>query len=256
MKSLVLLSLCFGTLSFAAEVLPQGGALESCMKTMNQNLKLISRQVQDSTLNQKTAQLAEQLAQATTQCKRNLPGGINNLPPNERDVRKALYEEMMDNTAELSDQLAVTLRKNDNLKAQKLVQNLLALKKDGHEEFKNADLTISAYDLKSIMKQMGTNLKLIATRINDPSQNSNSAKLADDLTQATLDSKNHMPGSITSLPASEQAARKKAYDQMLDDSAALSQQLASALRANDNAKAKAIIDQLGNLKKESHFEFK
>ncbi len=256
MKSLMLvLSLSVCSSGFAMDPASHS-PLESCMKKMNQSLKAIARQVQEPSQNQQTAQWAEKLSQITTQCKSNVPEGINNLPDNERDTRKALYEEMMDHTTELSDQLAVILRKNDNLKAQKIVESLIAIKKDGHQEFKHSDFTLLAYDLKTLMKQMGTNLKLIAGRINDPTQNGNSAKLADEVTQATLESKKHIPGSISSLPASEQAARKDQYDKMLDESAGLSQQLAQALRTNDTAKAKILIEQLGNLKKDSHIEFK
>lgn len=104
---------------------------------------------------------------------------------------------------------------------------------------------VFAQDLKSVMKTMGTDLKLLSTQVADPRQNASSLALAEELLKATQESRGLVPD----------PARKDLYVQMIDHAADLANQLVNSLRAGDNAKAKALVDSLTAAKKEGHNEF-
>lgn len=120
----------------------------------------------------------------------------------------------------------------------------------------SASAQVAADSLASTMKLMSSKLKAISAQVNNPQMNAQSAVLADEFVAATLNSKQFVPDSIASLPAKDQPARRALYDQMLDATAALGKDLATALRANDNAKATAALNQLVQAKKGGHDEFR
>jgi hypothetical protein len=110
--------------------------------------------------------------------------------------------------------------------------------------------------LKATMKAMASDLKTIAAQVTNPQANENSASLADDFVKMVTHAKDFTPDMISSLPADQQAAEEAKFDKQLDDVAALGTQMAAALRANDNAKASNILNQLVQAKKDGHDEFK
>ncbi len=114
----------------------------------------------------------------------------------------------------------------------------------------------AADDLASTMRKMSNDLKAIASQMDQPASNSQSAMLADDFVKAVKQAKAFVPDSVASLPKAEQAARLVVYTGMLDKAASLGTQLATALRANDSAQAHDLLSQLSQAKKGGHSEFK
>ncbi|MBK7893025.1 MAG: hypothetical protein IPJ84_19870 [Bdellovibrionales bacterium] len=106
------------------------------MKLMQARLKTISKQATDTAKNGESARLADEFAQITEATKALIPGEVDRLPASEREIRKDLYESMMDDSANLGLKLAEAFRINDNTKAADLLKRLLKAKKDGHAEFK------------------------------------------------------------------------------------------------------------------------
>lgn len=113
--------------------------LERAMKGMRRMLKQISLQVSDPAQNAASAQLADRFVQYVNEAKTELPENIVRLPADEQAKRKALYEEMMDQVADLGERLAAAFRKNDNAKANELLGKLDKMRHDGHDEFKGED---------------------------------------------------------------------------------------------------------------------
>lgn len=110
--------------------------------------------------------------------------------------------------------------------------------------------------LAATMKAMSSALKTVSAQATDSHKNSDSAILADQFVQLTLNSKKFTPDTISGLPANEQMAQKAQYDQMIDQTADLGKQLAEAFRNNDNTKAADLLNQLLKSKKEGHAQFK
>lgn len=110
--------------------------------------------------------------------------------------------------------------------------------------------------LGKTMKAMSANLKTITAQATDTQKNENSAVLADEFVQLTLHAKDFTPEMISSAPADQQPEMEVHYDKMLDQTAELGRQLAASFRANDNAKASSLLNQLVAAKKSGHSEFK
>lgn len=110
--------------------------------------------------------------------------------------------------------------------------------------------------LGSTMKRMSSDLKKIATQVNDPKANAQSEALALDYVSMALHSKNFTPDTITSLPASQQKEQKAQYDLALDNTAENGTELAQAFHDNNNAKAVEILNLLSKDKKDGHARFK
>lgn len=106
------------------------------------------------------------------------------------------------------------------------------------------------------MKSMNTTLNSISFQQNDSAKNVSSATLADDFVTLTLHSKKFTPESVLELPEAEQPPAKAQFDSMIDQTAELGKKLAEAFRANDNAHAAEIMNQLKNSKKDGHSKFK
>lgn len=120
----------------------------------------------------------------------------------------------------------------------------------------SAKAQVEPLSLASTMKSMGNKFKLLASQMNNPSLNASSAQLAEEIATGATASKTYEPDTIAGLPASEKATQKARYEQMLDETAKLLTDLAKALRANDNAQAKILFDQISQHKKDGHSEFK
>jgi hypothetical protein len=120
----------------------------------------------------------------------------------------------------------------------------------------SASAQVEPMSLASVMKTMNNKLKTIASQAKQPAMNAQSAALADEVATNAVASKTYVPGTVSSLPASQQAAAKAEYDKMLDETARLSQELAAAFRANNNALAGKILVALNQNKKDGHDKFK
>lgn len=103
--------------------------------------------------------------------------------------------------------------------------------------------------LHDTMKALSKALKTVKSQADDASKNKESAVLADQIAALLVHSKNFSP---KGMPASS----KKAYEQLLDDTAETARSLATAFRANDNAAAKNLIVTLEDQKKQGHGDFK
>lgn len=119
-----------------AQAVPTPRSLEAGMKLMQARLKTISKQATDTAKNGESARLADEFAQITEATKALIPSEVDRLPASEREIRKDLYESMMDDSANLGLKLAEAFRLNDNTKAADLLKRLSKAKKDGHVEFK------------------------------------------------------------------------------------------------------------------------
>lgn len=119
-----------------AQAVPTPRSLEAGMKLMQARLKTISKQATDTSKNGESARLADEFAQITEATKALIPSEVDRLPASEREIRKDLFESMMDDSANLGLKLAEAFRLNDNTKAADLLKRLLKAKKDGHAEFK------------------------------------------------------------------------------------------------------------------------
>jgi len=110
--------------------------------------------------------------------------------------------------------------------------------------------------LGSVMKAMSSALRKIAAQVSDANQNAASEQLALDFVKNVEASKAFTPKTIRDLPADQQDAKKQEYIKMLDDTAQLGKDLASAFHNNDNKLATDILAKLSTSKKEGHAEFK
>lgn len=129
----------FGLMSYAAVEAGAPAApkdLGDVMKVMSTNLKAITAQAQDQTLNAQSAVLADQLVAATIQARTFIPKSISGLADKDQPAAKEQYLKMIDQAAELGKQLAASFRANDNVKAVDLLNQLVSAKKQGHTEFK------------------------------------------------------------------------------------------------------------------------
>ncbi len=110
--------------------------------------------------------------------------------------------------------------------------------------------TEAPLNLAGIMKSMSSTLKKIAAQVSDPTKNSESEKLSDELVAMTKNSKDHFPKKASD------ADKQQQYLKMIDDTVVLSQELAAAFHNNDNAKAVDVLNKLSAAKKEGHTTFK
>jgi len=122
--------------------------------------------------------------------------------------------------------------------------------------FAQTDGTALPSKLSSTMKAMSTDLKTISSQVSNSQMNEKSALLADDFVKMVTHAKDFTPDSIASLPDSQKTDAKNQYEKMLDQAADLGRQLAAAFRANNNAQATAILNQLAQTKKDGHEQFK
>jgi hypothetical protein len=253
------------TISLSSAALAAGGGdLESNMKHMASSMKSIAKTINDPAMNTTNSTLADKFVAAATFAKGQLPEGFEMLQEPELSKRKALYEEMMDHAIELGGFLSYSLKQNDQAKALRFLEQIRVIQTDGHKEFKAEDLSIkpqtyaqtfAATDLKSVMKNMGVNLKLIIAQASDRSLNQSSAKLADDFVAGAKESKAFIPASISQLPADQQTPRATLYSQMTDKLVDAGTRLSKAFSAGDNAAAQAILGELSQMKKDGHYEF-
>ncbi len=116
-------------------------------------------------------------------------------------------------------------------------------------------LDTSPTTLALTMDGMKADLKTIASQVNNPAKNAESARLATDFVMLVQEAESFVPDSVSSLPASQQPARLALYKEMLDAVAKDGLDLAAAFRANQNKAAVDLIRKLAQMKTDGHKEF-
>ena len=111
-------------------------------------------------------------------------------------------------------------------------------------------------NLADTMKLMSSKLKAITVQTLDASKNAQSAVLADEFVAAVAIARTFTPKTITDLPLAQQPKQKAIFLQMIDGASALGVKLAAAFRANDNAAASQLLNQMVDAKKQGHDAFK
>lgn len=126
----------FGHISVAAqfEALALPGSLHDTMKAMSRALKSI--EVDEPSKSAANAQAADLFSNLALHAKSFTPDEIADMPAADRPAAMARYREMLDQAAALGRSLAEAFRKGDSAKANQLLQQLDAAKKQGHGEFK------------------------------------------------------------------------------------------------------------------------
>ncbi|MBO9665983.1 MAG: hypothetical protein J7501_04155 [Bdellovibrio sp.] len=97
--------------------------------------------------------------------------------------------------------------------------------------------------------------KTIRASVNDSSQNAQNAEYAGQIAQLFNATLNQVPPIIAQFPTSQQNEAYSNYQQYIQYGINLSLQLQQALQNNDNATAAALIQQMFQLKEESHQTF-
>lgn len=132
----IFISCLFLTLTGFAQTQPTTPAtvvtfstLKSAMKDMSSKLKAIAQKVNDPKLNAESEKLALDLVNSVTECKKFMPSTAGD------QASKDLYLKMIDETIQMSKDLATAFHNNDNTKAISLLDQLSKEKKDGHNRF-------------------------------------------------------------------------------------------------------------------------
>jgi len=109
--------------------------------------------------------------------------------------------------------------------------------------------------LKLTMKAMGQDMKTVAAQITNKNLNTSSATLTDQFVILVKHAETYTPDSISSLPADQQPAAKDQFVKALEHVADLGNQISAALKANDNAQASRLLNDLLQAKKDGHNQF-
>lgn len=114
----------------------QAATLAENMKTIALELRTISQNVGNASRNMDSAASAEKVAQAFVAGKAQPPVTVSELPVAEQGEALKRYEQLMQDAANLAQELTVALRENRNQDAQTILARLMDLRKAGHTEFK------------------------------------------------------------------------------------------------------------------------
>jgi soluble cytochrome b562 len=120
------------------------------------------------------------------------------------------------------------------------------LPKPDHEE--------SALD--DSMSSMNSAFRKLRRQVADPQQNPASLALVAKLRAACEEATLGLPTKIARLPAKEQAAAKAAYVEKMQELITTVDKLATALKADKNPEAAALIKELTRLEEEGHKQFR
>lgn len=110
--------------------------------------------------------------------------------------------------------------------------------------------------LKSVMSDMGSNLKAITIQIQAGSITPKMISSAEALLALTKESETFTPDTVLSLPNVEQDAAKAKYIQELKDLEATEQEFIDALKAGNLDLAKTAFAKIGAIKKQGHQDYK
>lgn len=133
---------------------------------------------------------------------------------------------------------------------------MTVLLSQAHAEDVTGNADAMAATLKQDMKQLGSLFKQVGSTMNDASQNQANAANAGRmrlLFQAVL---TMAPDTVADMPASERAQALQDYQHMIQQEIDLVTQLETAFLNNDNGTAVAVLQKMGDLKKQGHDKFK
>lgn len=134
--NLFLAVLLTGTFAQAA-VAPRN--LADAMKIMNEKLRSIAAQVNNSAMNAQSAVLADEFVEAVTAGKEMLPDTVTGAPAADQPAKTARYQALMDQTIDQGKKLAQAFRDNKNAAAVSLINDLKNSRNTGHSEFRPAN---------------------------------------------------------------------------------------------------------------------
>jgi hypothetical protein len=109
-------------------------------------------------------------------------------------------------------------------------------------------------NLEHEMENMGRAFKRLNSQISDSAKNASSLELIQQIQASTVAAKSVVPGKIAKLPEAERAEKLKDYRSMLLSLLRLETDLEENLMDNDNTKAAATLQQMGDLQKKGHDE--
>lgn len=130
MKTTLFLTTLFAALALNAATLADN------MKTIALELRAISQNVGNAARNVESSASAEKIAQAFLAGKAQPPVTVTELPAAEQGEALKRYEQLMQDAANLAQELTVALRENRNQDAQTILARLMEMRKVGHTEFK------------------------------------------------------------------------------------------------------------------------
>ena len=111
-------------------------------------------------------------------------------------------------------------------------------------------------DFQALMKQMGSDFKILGTEARAGAFGADALPAAIDLHKTILLAQVTAPDSDVLDPnAADYAAKKADFDSLLKQEADLSQKLIDALTAGDSASALAALTEMGQIKKTGHQKY-
>ena len=116
--------------------LAHAGDLGDVMKAMNTDLKTITAQVDDAAKNDSSAALADDFAKVAATSKTFMADSIAQAPAAQQAAMKADFDQMIDQSVTLGTQLAAAFRAGNAAVSKDLLNQLAALKKDGHTKYR------------------------------------------------------------------------------------------------------------------------
>ena len=113
--------------------------LEQSMETINQSYRLLRRQVSDQTKNQATIELLKKMQTSALMAATQAPPMAKKLPREKQGKFLLAYKRTMIELVTALLDIEAALLDADNTKAKQLFPKLSALKKKGHEMFKEEE---------------------------------------------------------------------------------------------------------------------
>jgi len=111
-------------------------------------------------------------------------------------------------------------------------------------------------ELGDAMSAMNSAFKKLRKQVADPTQNEASLALVAKLRKACVESSVLVPIKVGRLPAAEQAAAKRAYQDQMKKLIATVDELAAALKAGKNDVAANLLKELHDQEEAGHKEFR
>lgn len=111
-------------------------------------------------------------------------------------------------------------------------------------------------ELGDQMDRMNASFRKLRRQVADPKQNAASLALVDKFRKATAGAAKMLPEKISKLPASEQAAATASYRDQMKELLATIDELSAALKAGNNSEATKVMEDLAELQKAGHREFR
>ena len=111
-------------------------------------------------------------------------------------------------------------------------------------------------ELGKTMSKLNGAWRKLRKQIADPANNASSLELVATVKAAAVQSLTLKPAKVEDVPAADREKFVADYQAQMKTFIATADQLESALKANDNTGAQAIMQKMGGMQKEGHKEFK